>query len=165
MKKFIFMCFFLWAILAVFSDAFAFMKEKMKEVLQGLEGVHVVVERLRPEIERDGLYGNTLENDMELTLRMAGIKILSREECLQSPGAPSLCLHVDALRYAEGYVYKIQLSLKERVLILRKQIEAKAVTVRLSDQLGITHNLSQIREDAKDLVDEFCKDWLTAKAK
>jgi hypothetical protein len=161
-KKFIFICVLFGAILVVFGDAFAFTQEKMKEILQGLGGIHLVVERLRPEIERDGLYGNTLESDMELTLRMAGIKILSEEEFLQSPGAPCLYLYVDALKYADGYVYKIHLSLGERVSILRKQLEVRGVTVSLNDQLGLTHDLAQIREEAKDLVDEFSKAWLAA---
>lgn len=165
MKKFFFQSVVFWAILAVFGNAFGLMKDKEIDVLQGLEGVHVVIERLRPEIERDGLYGNTLESDMELTLRMAGIKVLSKEEWLQSPYAPCLYLHVDAFKYAGGYVYKIHLSLRERVLILRKKLEAKAITVSLPVQLGITHNLSQIREEARDLMDEFSKAWLTANPK
>ena len=70
--------------------AFALVDEEQRQVLRGLEGVHVVIKRLKPEIEMDGLYRSTLETDVELTLRMAGIKVLTEEESLQTSGVPDL---------------------------------------------------------------------------
>ena len=101
--------------------AFALVDEEQRQVLRGLERVHVVIKRLKPEIELDGLYRSTLETDVELTLRMAGIKVLSEEESLQTSGVPDLCLKVNALKCSSGYVYNIGLSLEEKVTLTQKE--------------------------------------------
>ena len=50
--------------------------QESRAVLRGLQGCEVVVENLRPEIERGGLTREQLQTDMELKFRMAGIKVL-----------------------------------------------------------------------------------------
>jgi hypothetical protein len=148
-----------WVILAISTCAFAYMKHGEEEVLQGLEAVCVKVERLKVEIEQDGLFGGTLQTDVELKLRLAGIRVLSEEQWLENPDSPYLYLFVDAFKYAEGYVYRIQISLREPVMIIRKGIKATATTLRIRDELGITADLSDVRQEAQDLVDEFIKAW------
>ena len=64
-----------------------------KEVLQGMEGVFVLVSSIEPEIEKYGLTSQGLKTDTELQLRQYGIKVLTREERLSTPGAP--CLYVN----------------------------------------------------------------------
>ena len=154
-----------WVILAISTFAFAYMKQGEEEVLQGLEAVHVKVERLKAEIEQDGLFASTLQSDVELKLRLAGIKVLSEEQWLENPDSPYLYLFVDAFKHSEGYVYRIQISLREPVMIIRKRMKACATTLRIRDELGITANLSEIREEAQDLVDEFIKAWQSVNRK
>jgi hypothetical protein len=136
-----------------------------RAILQGLEGVRVVVERLKPEIERDGLFGSTLQTDAELSLQMAGIKVLSEEDWLKTPGSPYLYLRVDAFQCARGYVYNITLTLEEQVTLVRKSLKVSATTSKIGHQLGITSNLSDIRGEARDLVEEFVKAWQEANRK
>jgi hypothetical protein len=154
-----------WVILAISTCAFAYMKQGEEEVLQGLEAVRVKVERLKAEIEQDGLFASTLQSDVELKLRLAGIKVLSEEQSLENPDSPYLYLFVDAFKHSEGYVYRIQISLREPVMIIRKRMKAIATTLRIRDELGITANLSEIREEAQDLVDEFIKAWQSVNRK
>jgi hypothetical protein len=154
-----------WVILAISTCAFAYMKQGEEEVLQGLEAAHVKVERLKAEIEQDGLFASTLQSDAELKLRLAGIKVLSEEQWLENPDSPYLYLFVDAFKHSEGYVYRIQISLREPVMIIRKRMKASATTLRIRDELGITANLSEIREEAQDLVDEFIKAWQSVNRK
>ena len=139
--------------------AFALMSEEEQEVLRGLERVHFVVERLKPEIELDGLYRSTLESDAELMLRIVGIKVLSEEESLQTPGTPNLCLKVNALKCSNGYVYNIGLSLEEKATLLRKNIQIPTTVLKMPDQLGIAPRLSDIRDEVKDLIEEFIRAW------
>ena len=70
-----------------------------------------------------------------------------------------LYLHVDAFKHAEGYTYRIQLSLMEPVLILRKRMHVTATTFRMHDELGMTEQLSEVREEARNLLDKFIEIW------
>ena len=154
-----------WVILAISTCAFAHIKQGEEEVLQGLEAVYVRVERLRAEVEQDGLFGSTLQSDAELKLRLAGIRVLSEEQWTENPDVPYLYLFVDVFKHSEGYIYRIQVSLREPVMIVRKRTKTIATTLRIRDELGITEYLSEIREEAQDLVDEFIKAWQNANRK
>jgi hypothetical protein len=145
--------------------SFALIDEEQKQVLRGLERVHVVIKRLKPEIELDGLYRSTLQSDVELTLQMAGMKVLSEEESLQTPGTPDLCLKVNALKCSSGYLYNVGLSLEEKVTLVRRSIQISATTLRIWEQLGVAPRLSDIRDAVKDLLEEFVKGWLAANQK
>jgi len=96
---------------------------------------------------------------MELRLRMGGVKVLSEEEAEKNPDAPCLYLYVDALKCSLGYVYKIRLSLMEPVKLVRNNAKVSATVLRIPDELGITSNLSEIRDAAGEFVDEFVKAW------
>jgi hypothetical protein len=166
MKRLIFVSVVAWLTLVISTCAFAVTRGgERRAILRGLEGVRVVVERLKPEIERDGLFGSTLQTDAELSLQMAGIKVLSEEEWLKTPGAPYLYLKVNAFQCARGYVYNINLTLEEQVKLVRNGLKVSATTSAIGHQLGITSSLSDIREEARDQVQEFIKAWQEANRK
>lgn len=152
-------------MVAVSTCSFAFIKQGEEDVLRGLGAVAVKVERLRAEIEQDGLFASTLQSDVEMKLRLAGIKVLSEEQAAESPDSPHLYLFVDAFKHSEGYIYRIQVSLREPVMVLRTRTKMFATTLRIRDELGITPYLSEIRGEAQDLVDEFIMAWQTANRK
>jgi hypothetical protein len=166
MKKLISISVIAWLTLVISTCAFAANRGgEARAILRGLEGIRVVVERMKPEIERDGLFGSTLQTDVELSLQMAGIKVLSEEDWLKTPGAPYLYLRVDAFQCARGYVYNISLTLEEQVTLVRKDLKVSATTSKIGHQLGITASLSDIRGEARDLVEEFVKAWQEANRK
>ena len=162
MKKFISFSLFCMGMLAIAGLSFGQARDENKEVLRGLDKVHVVVERLRAEIEQDGLYASTLQTDMELKLALAGIKVVSEEEYRKIPCVADLYMHVDAFKHAQGYTYRIQLSLMEQVFVLRKHLQVPGTTFRMHDELGMTEQLSEIREEARDLLDKFIEIWQAA---
>jgi len=162
MKRFISFSSFCMAVLAIAGLSFGQARDENKEVLQGLDRVHVVVERLRAEIEQDGLFAGTLQKDMELKLTLAGIKVLSDDESPKLSNVTDLYMHVDAFKHAEGYTYRIQLSLMEPVFILRNSIHVTGTTFRMHDELGMTEQLSEVREEARDLLDKFIEIWQAA---
>ncbi len=166
MKRLISISVVAWLTLVTSTCAFAVDRGgEGRAILRGLEGVRVVVERLKPEIERDGLFGSTLQTDAELSLQMAGIKVLSEEDWLKTPGAPYLDLRVNAFQCARGYVYNIYLTLEEQVTLVREGLKVSATTSKIGHQLGITSSLSDIRGEARDLVEEFVKAWQEANRK
>jgi hypothetical protein len=152
-------------ILTIATHAMAHLSTADRELLRGLDGFRLAVDRIRPDVERDGLFRSTLREDMELRLRMGGIKVLSEEEAEKNPDAPCLYLYVDALKCSLGYVYKIRLSLMEPVKLVRNHAKVSATVLRIPDELGITSNLSEIRDAAGDFIDEFVKAWKAANPK
>ena len=65
--------------------------------LRGLDGVHVVV-GLCPEVEQKGIEKKDIRKDIERELRLAGIKMLSKEELVIEPGHPILVLHMTCIK-------------------------------------------------------------------
>jgi hypothetical protein len=159
MKKRIVVSAVVLMILTLSTHAMAHLSAADRELLRGLDGFRLAVDRIRPDVERDGLFRSTLREDMELRLRMGGIKVLSEEEAEKNPDAPYLYLYVDALKCSLGYVYKIRLSLMEPVKLIRNNAKVSATVLRIPDELGITSNLSEIRDAAGEFVDEFVKAW------
>jgi hypothetical protein len=134
------------------------------EVLRGLVGVHVTLERLQPDIERDGLYGDLLLSDAEIRLKMAGIKVLSEEECLASACAASLSLRVNTLKRRFGYIYRVDLFLVEPVTLIRTKVRRDAKVLEFPGGWGMG-SMSEIREKAGDAVDGFIRAWQAANSR
>jgi hypothetical protein len=165
MKKMVSVFVIVLGALALSSHAWAHFSAAERELLRGLDGLRLAVERIKPEIERDGLFRDILLTDMELRLRMAGIKVLSEEEAESKPDAPCLYLYVDAMKCSLGYVYTLRLSLKEPVKLTRNNMKVSATVLRVPGELGITAHLSEIRDAAGDFVEEFVKAWKAANPK
>ncbi len=90
--------------------------------LIGLRGVQIVVEYPDPDAIREGLTRPTLENDLELRLRQAGIRVLSGNELLLTPGRPYLYLRVTTVvvdNPLRGVAYYIELELNQDVILTR----------------------------------------------
>lgn len=151
--------------LAISTHAWARFSAAEEELLRGLDGFRLAVERIKPEIERDGLFRSILLSDMELRLRMAGIKVLPEEEADSKPDAPCLFLYVDAMKCSLGYVYSLRLSLIEPVKLTRNNTKVFATILRVPAELGITSRLPEIRDAAGDFLEEFIKAWKAANSK
>ena len=141
-----------------------------KEVLQGLEGVFVLVRDIRQEAEKYGLTKKALQTDTELQLRRYGIKVLTLEECVSTPGQPFLCINV-ILSLEEGVPLAgaaINVELRETVLLLRepKRICYSVSTWSKTGVWGVgLSRIKDLRESVKDLVNEFINDYLAANPK
>jgi hypothetical protein len=165
MKKLVSVFVLVLAALAISPQASARRFAAEGELLSGLDGLRLAVERIKPEIERDGLFGSILLTDMELRLRLAGIKVLSEDEAESKPDAPCLYLYVDAMKCSLGYVYTLRLSLREPVKLMRNNLKVSATVMRVMGELGITAHLTEIRDAAGDIVEEFIKAWKAANPK
>ena len=74
MKKRIVVSAVVLGILTIATHAMAHLSAADRELLRGLDGFRLTVDRIRPDVERDGLFRSTLREDMELRLRMGGVK-------------------------------------------------------------------------------------------
>lgn len=141
-----------------------------KEVLQGLEGVSVSVEFIEPEVEKYGLTEQLLQTYTELQLRQYGIKVLTEEEWLSTPGCPRLYVNLSVHTRDELPVAAaaIGVELLEGVLLLRepKRICGDASTWHTGSVVLVgLRGIKDIREVVKDLVSEFINDYLAANPK
>ena len=65
-----------------------------RDTLRGLSAVQVLVEKLDDDAKRAGFDVNTIQTDVELKLRLAGIKVLTAEERLNTPGCQYLYVQI-----------------------------------------------------------------------
>lgn len=143
---------------------------KPKDVLAGLQGMYVVVEDLDLDAKEAGLTEEKIRADVELKLRLAGIKVLSVEEGLATKSKAFLYVDVTTVKEKLHQVYagSVEVSLWERVYLAR---DPNTITLAATwDKIGIGLGSSdiarrKIRESVKDLVDEFINDYLAANPK
>jgi hypothetical protein len=79
----------LWCLLGLVGiESWAMDTEDTRATLRGVEGVLVVVEDLGDDVEQAGLTRQQLQTDVELRVRQAGIRVLTRAEREGMPGTP-----------------------------------------------------------------------------
>ena len=136
-----------------------------RATLKGLPGVGVLVEKLPPEIEREGLRRDQLQMDVESQLKKAGVKVFSKEQCTRVPGEPYLYinLNVNVVKTESGiYPYTVDIMLIQKVSLMR---DPKRVTYAVTWSTGgvgsITKSIvSQLRENVAEVVHVFIQAFL-----
>jgi hypothetical protein len=140
-----------------------------RATLAGLTGVEVVVETMKPDAEREGLAGSTIQTDVELKLRQAGIRVLTSSDGFLAPGNPYLYLNVNTSRTRTGiYAYCIELQVKQGVKLTRNPaIISSSPTWQARGYVGTVgaSNLHTVRDDVRDMVDQFVNAYLAANPK
>lgn len=141
-----------------------------KEVLEGLEGVSVKVGGIKPEVEKYGLTTKDLQTDTELQLRQNGIKVLDAQEWLFTPAWPTLYINmrVGEIHVANVLTVEIGAQFEEKVVLLRKPTRYCSGACTWQRNIVVIVGLSgikHIREDVKDLVNEFINDYLAVNPK
>jgi len=156
--------------LALGFPAFAINGKSNQATLRGLSGIGVLVEKLAPEVERQGLIGDRLQIEVELKLRMAGIKVLTREESLKTPGAPYLYININvntAKTESDVYPYSIDVLLIQNVSLLR---DPKQTTFAVTWSTGGVGSIEksmvvQLRDSVEEMVDLFVKAYFSENPK
>ncbi len=149
-------------------DVFVFADEnKMSPVaLRDLPGVYLAIDE---RIEEGSLTKEQIQTDIELKLRMAGIKVLSHEEFLKAAGRPFLYINTHIIKHETGkfYIFYTQVELYQGVYLVRKpKVETiGVVTWSTRHVLGLTYNLDDIRARVKDQVDSFINAYLSVNPK
>lgn len=158
-------------MLVCFSDVFTQHKSKLEnESLRGLKGVYVLIEVLDPDTEEDGLRKSQIQTDVELKLRLAGIKVLTEEERFKETGAPFLYVAINILRRDSGlsYVFFTNVSFQQLVCLVRNKniyVFAKTWDEGVLGHGGIGNIANFIRDSVKDKVDIFINDYLSVNPK
>jgi hypothetical protein len=142
-----------------------------RETLRGLKGVQVLVEGLSPEFKDADLEATMVQNDVELKLRQAGIKVVTKTESSATPGMPTLCISAEVWHPPTGdYVYDVRVELQQPARLERepKIIADGARTWRSGGAIGtsgIAMLNTSVRDAVADKVDEFIKAYLSVNPK
>lgn len=133
---------------------------KERATLKGIPAISVRVEKLKPEVERDGLSEKQLLTDVELRLRKAGIRVTSsNDEVMWS----YLSLKVGTYKHASGlYAFHLDLEFNTAVVLERdRSINVIAPTWSVGG-IGVVgaDNLEALRNTIGDHVDQFINAYL-----
>jgi hypothetical protein len=141
--------------------------EFTRKTLVGLRGVFVLVEELKPAVERAGVTRVAIQTDAELKLRLAGIRVLSQEESFRSPGAPVLYIETNVLTGREPWVYNVEVELQQTATLSLNNVVTSATTWGAGMGTGSvgSNDISVMRDRIKDQVDMFINAYLSANPK
>lgn len=125
--------------------------ESDKKSLQGLGAVYVLIESLDSEIEQAGLHKTDIQTDIELKLRLAGIKVSTEEEHSHQPGSPyfyvNLNIHLSHENPGLAY-YAIDCELRQDVTLRRDESISTVAATWQTGKAGVVgaSNLRRIRD-------------------
>jgi hypothetical protein len=157
------------AVLALIcGNGYAQDVEQTRNSLRGLSGVYVVPENpLEEDAIRGGLSQDTIRKEAELKLRLAGIRVLSREEWEKEPGRPYLQVWPKVLKggVLGGYIYHISLEFKQYVSLVRSSSIQVFGTTWSAEHMGYTPELKDIQGKVKDRIDQFINAYLSVNPK
>ncbi len=137
-----------------------------QKALVGLEGVQVVIEGPGTEAERLGLSKNQIKADVERRLRKAGVRVLTNQEEVETPGTPHLYVKISTGINQTGILaYSINVDLIE--IVTRFTGETAFATVWEKGEAGSVglNNINQIQPRIDNLIDKFINDYLAANPK
>jgi hypothetical protein len=137
--------------------------EVTRKTLRGISRINVLVEPLGSDAKDDGLSEQSIQTDVELKLRMAGITVVTEVESLKAPGMPVLYVFVQTKLSGGLYAFSITVSLEQGVLLARDTSVFILTSTWSASSIGAVgkSNLSQVRGSVGDAADQFLNAYLS----
>lgn len=136
--------------------------EALRATLAGLVGVHVRVEPINADAERDGLARDALERDVEAVLRRAGMASYTQTAVIaEVPGSPVLHVDVMTIHLDGRYAYSVRLELWQAVTLARApSITALALTWSAPQLVGTvaSERIAELRDTVRAAVTAFVEE-------
>jgi ABC-type maltose transport system permease subunit len=146
------------------SSAFSSDLKPDRESLKNLKGVYVNVQDIHRDLEQAGLSKGQIRTEVELKLRLAGIKVLTHKEHYKEKGAPFLHVYLNTISTKQGtFIFSIFFGILEEVSLVRNHIKIDAITWSTSG-MGYGY-IEGIRAQIKNGVDEFINAYLSVNPK
>jgi hypothetical protein len=136
--------------------------------LKGISAVAVAVEQLPDRAKAVGLTEESIQTDVELKLRLAGMRVVPKEEVDKVPGAPWLYVRVNVRHVTDNIeAAHIDVFLCQGAILERNGQVAPITVTWFTGQLSVlgTNAAETLRDETKDLIDEFLNDWLSVNPK
>jgi len=154
--------------LCCFSTTIAYADSEIERAsLRGLKGVSVLIDEMSsPAAKGAGLDEVTFRTDVELKLRLAGIRVLTKSEVLSEPGRPQLHIRIVA---TGTLAFSIDCELIQDVLLNRDpKFSIPAPTwarAEVGNASGAKAFAQYARDGVKDLTDQFINAYLAVNPK
>jgi hypothetical protein len=143
------------------------LNESDPESLRGIKGILINVQV--NELARDmGLSQQQIQTDTELKLRMAGIKVISQSDLINSSDAPILNIRIGIQPpVGTNIAYMLNVDFLQYVRLERNSdIKVLATTwSRAMYGAGGKSYIGSLRDFTKDKIDEFINDFLSVNQK
>jgi len=136
-------------------------RERHRQSLRGIKGVNILIEEMPPLLAEAGLTKNQIVRDVELKLRLVGLKVLSQEESFKISGSPFLYVSISAIEVSCGFVFSIKLAYCQDALLIGTREQANGLETWSVSSFGITPNIGTIKSEMKDHMDTFLNAWLS----
>jgi predicted secreted protein len=138
--------------------------ENTRRSLRGLDGVEVLIEPLPTQVEQAGLTTSTVRTDVELKLRQAGIPVFEANR-----GSAVLHVNVSVLASRDNvWPYSVRVEVLQDVALMRD----RSIVVILAETWNVAgdgsvgrQNIRNLRDIAKDQVDQFINAYLAVNPK
>ncbi len=135
-----------------------------RKTLSGLQGVYVGVEELQPNLmkysaaQKSGLSNEGLKKDIEGRLSKAGIRVLTWDQAVKTPGMPFLYINVNTHESEKyWYAYDIRIELQQLVSMeANPKVKTLAGTwsINMTGMVNIG-TMDKLKEAVAVLVDRF----------
>ncbi len=146
------------AVVLAGSAGLALDTEDSRASLKGLREIRVRVEHIGEDLIRAGFRKETFQTDVELKLRLAGIKVIN------ALGAQNAYLYVNVNTSANASEqrapFSINVQLIQSIILTRDQTIWSAAPTWSRSAAG-TGNVEYVRKQVEDLVDIFLNAWLS----
>lgn len=156
---------------ALFAERVRIYKLPVKvQSLVGIKGIYVLVEALHEPAKSVGLTDEQLQMDIELKLRLAGIKVNSHMEWLASKDKTFIYVNINANSNSinPSISYCISVKLNQTVTLVRSPYAMVQGVVWDRGSVGKqpkSRFKAAARRSVNDFMDEFINDYLTANPK
>jgi hypothetical protein len=133
------------------------------KTLKGISAVWVLVENLPDGAKKLNPSESTIQTDVELKMRLAGIRVVTVAEEYQVPGGTYLYVNLGLTDGAEAGA--IRLELHQDATLERNGQFAAGIETSEARSVIANPTAQSIRDQIKDLCDKFSNDWLSANPK
>ena len=132
--------------------------------LKGLQGIAVSV-ILPDRAEQIGLFERHLISDIEPQLRLAGIKVMTKEEVLNVKGTPFIEVSITTFKESQGmFSYFISIGFIQDVSLGRDPLIGLQGITWIHGALGYGDK-TNVRNSIKDLMNKFIDAYLSVNPK
>jgi hypothetical protein len=131
--------------------------------LKGIDGLFVEVETLPNSASKLGLSEGILQTDVEQKLRLAGVRVVTNQEGANLPGSPYLYVRLIATDPPEAVA--VEIGLNQNATLERNGDFAPEVATWEKILVIANPSGQSVRDNIKDLTDDFLNDWLAVNPK
>ena len=145
------------------------------DCLKGLEGVEVLVEEVKPELENYNLTAIQIQTEVEAKLREAEIRVLSKEENekIQPLRRPYLYVKINSRKLSwkrEVIAYSVEIALKQFVILPAQPKPSRKpfyAPTWYENIIGAAppKDFAEIRDGVEQIMGKFIKAYQTANPK